>query len=69
VCVALLHLGYSLWMGSRRARMSAAALIGLGLLGFVVATVNGFPVNGLVGLVVFGFLGGVGLLLSRGAVR
>lgn len=65
VCLALLHAGFSLWVGSKQARASALALVGLGAAGFVVAAINGVPMNGFVGFVVFGFLGGVTLLLAR----
>ena len=65
VCLALLVTGFSLWMGSRGARVSAVALIALGIAGFVVAAANGVPLNGLVGAVIFGVLGGVSLLLAR----
>ena len=65
VCLALIHAGFSLWVGSKRASASALALVGLGVAGFVVAAINGVPMNGFVGFVVFGFLGGVTLLLAK----
>jgi hypothetical protein len=65
VCFTLLYLGYSLWVRSRAVRQGALTLIGLAAAGVVLAAINGAIANGIVGFVLFGFLGGVSLLLAK----